>query len=66
MEGGLAGIVGLYETWDDVLPFEACGWPAMEEENGDGVFSLATLVDKVKVNGFIVVTPWRWDSGIKM
>lgn len=48
VEGGLGGVGGVGEGEDDFFPLEAGGGPAVEEEDGDGVFAGAALVDEVE------------------
>lgn len=42
------GVGGGDEGTDHFLPFEVAGGPAVEEEDGDGVFVLGTLVDEME------------------
>lgn len=68
VEGGLGGGGGVGEGVDDFLPFETGRGPAVEEEDGDGVFAVAAFVDEVEVEGGVagVVSAGGGERGVEV
>ena len=50
MEGGICGRGGMREVGDDGADFQERTWPAMDEEQGDGICTGRTMMHEVELD----------------